>query len=250
MLEPLWDTIEVRIVCLETSVDLPKEISVPNIFTVVSFDELINGSFFGTYQLEDTPKDLTSCGYPLNSFVRLKGTDDKEAPLFFNYVVPELEQPYFLVTGPAGGGLLFTPEDVFSRYNLELVYHFKNWDIIDLEQILDSENETMKVQDFVIDSAGRFIPINIDDSLPFVMRLQELGKENKAPKFDQSNTTLPGSLYAQLGMLEIIPIPPIVDPEGDVVAINVVYDGQVVPTSADSVCKTCYVIYNTDLQQI
>ena len=97
----------------------------------------------------------------------------------------------FLLTGPVGGSFLYPPEDVFKRYLLNLVISVPNSDVIEFES-----EELTDSNAYTIDSQGRMISHAVELRLPFIMQLQELGKENKAPTFI---TDLPTEISVAIG---------------------------------------------------
>ena len=56
MLAPLWNTIEIRIVCIVEDFDIPLNARPQNIFQVVSYDSLMNGSVFNSFKIDGLPK--------------------------------------------------------------------------------------------------------------------------------------------------------------------------------------------------
>ena len=62
---------------------------------MVSYEELMNGNFIGIYHIEGSVQQNTFCGYTLESYVRLRGTEARDPPLFFSYEQDNLNRPYF-----------------------------------------------------------------------------------------------------------------------------------------------------------
>ena len=83
-----------------------------------------------------------------------------------------------------GGVLLYSPELVFSRYNLEISISVLNSDIIDFEMQDSDQAYKSNENTILVDDSGREIDMIVTTKLPFIMQFQELGKENGPPFFE------------------------------------------------------------------
>lgn len=147
MQEPVWSTIEVRFVCIvDGFADVPKGAKPPNIFEVLTYEALMSGEFYRDYTIDQLPETAQSCGYPLDSELRQQSSQEG-APLFLN-LIQDITKSWLVLTGPAGGSYLYSPELVFTRYSLEMVTKVTNFDIIAWsieDQMANESSETLNL---------------------------------------------------------------------------------------------------------
>lgn len=77
--------------------------------------------------MKTQPSLEPNCGYAVHSFLRVQGTVETPAPFFVKFD-PELMT--ITVRMQANMADVYTPEDIFRRYNLEIVYLAVNQDLL------------------------------------------------------------------------------------------------------------------------
>ena len=69
MSEPIWNTVEVRIVCIAEGIEANLESQPQNIFKVFSYEQLMNKQIEETYRMNEMPSQLPNCGFAMTSWM-------------------------------------------------------------------------------------------------------------------------------------------------------------------------------------